>query len=254
MFEALNYEGVSSVIKLKPLKRLQITKLALPTFIVSGLLCLALVASLQLSWGTAYGQTTGGGLVLTKTVSANTILPGQTVTFTITLTNNTGTTTFGNVIITDNIPGQFDLISATTSKGTLRITGQRVRVELDSFAPGESVQIVIVTRAKRGAGNGPVTNRVRLDATDPIGNAVVREASADVMLEEAGEGGGEPPVTNPVIPGLPNTGSETLATQSNEAIPVWKLVGLGALLAIMLMSGALLVVESSGKKTGKKRE
>ncbi|HEX2910540.1 MAG TPA: DUF11 domain-containing protein [Chloroflexia bacterium] len=227
--------------KLQVLKR--IAPFSLPAFIVSGLLGLALVASFQLSWGTAYGQTAGSGdISITKTVSPTSIFPGQTVTFTIRVINNSATTTYNNVIVTDNMPGQFDVISATASKGTVRITGQRVVIQIDSLAPQELVEITIVTQARAGAGRGPVTNNVDLKAADPSGNPVAQSAFAEAVLSEAGSPEGQPPV----IPGLPNTGSQAVANNP-ATIPAWKLIALGLLGTVMLASAATMFLNRRGK-------
>ena len=69
---------------------------------------------------------------------------GETVVFTVTVTNE-GTATATNVVLTDAISDKLEGVSATSSKGTAHFdpATRKVTVNVGELAPGEVVKLVI---------------------------------------------------------------------------------------------------------------
>ncbi len=122
-------------------------------------------------------------LNISKTVDPPQSPVGTQVIFTVVVTNN-GTADASNVTVSDPVPSQFQVLSASTTKGAVQISGQVVSVSIGTMAPGEVVTITIVTRAQTPT-NGPVTNKataVYQDANggNPRGSSV--DASVDASI------------------------------------------------------------------------
>ncbi|MBN1430576.1 MAG: DUF11 domain-containing protein, partial [Anaerolineae bacterium] len=122
--------------------------------------------------------------VLSKSVSPSEALPGETVTWTI-IVSNPGTLPTRTVTITDNIPAQFTITEVTTTRGAITQTGNLVTVQIGVLQPGEQVTIVIKTVVKDAAPAGVVTN------TAYAGN-VSAEASIILFPKDLPATGGRP--------------------------------------------------------------
>ncbi|HUS14670.1 MAG TPA: DUF11 domain-containing protein [Chloroflexia bacterium] len=93
-----------------------------------------------------------------KSSTPYTVPVGAQLTYTI-LVANDGTADAHDVVMTDNVPGQLQIISVTTTKGDVQINGQRVVVSIGTLAPGESVTITIVAFV-RGGNDGDTIHNV----------------------------------------------------------------------------------------------
>ncbi len=99
-------------------------------------------------------------------------LPGEQITWTITLTNN-GTATATDVPVVDTLPDALRVDSATTSKGTVTIVGQTVTFLIDSIAPGETVQMQIVTTVLTSPLDGLFVNEAIIAVPDGAGGTTI---------------------------------------------------------------------------------
>jgi uncharacterized repeat protein (TIGR01451 family) len=99
-------------------------------------------------------------------------LPGEQLTWTITLTN-TGTATATDVPVVDTLPATLRVDSATTSKGTVTIAGQTVTFLIDSIAPGETVQMQIVTTVISSPLDGLFVNEAIIAVPDGAGGTTI---------------------------------------------------------------------------------
>jgi uncharacterized repeat protein (TIGR01451 family) len=81
---------------------------------------------------------------IVKSVSPPFAIPGVPITWTI-LVVNPSTTPLRDIVITDNVPDELDIISVTTSVGTRRIQGNRVTVRVPSLLVSEAVRIEVTT-------------------------------------------------------------------------------------------------------------
>lgn len=116
-------------------------------------------------------------------------LPGEQVTWVLTVIN-IGGATGTNVVISDTLRPELRVDSATTARGTATVSGNTVTFTIPTLAPGESVEMRIVTTVLRSPLAGLFTNTATLNALDSDGQPLTRTAS----------------VTLNVATGLPNTG------------------------------------------------
>ena len=104
-------------------------------------------------------------LVITKTGSPNPVQVGQTLIYTIGVTN-IGSSTSNNAILIDSIPSEIDYVSSTSTTGSpCDFPSGTVRCNLGNLAVGQSSTTTIVTTAK-SAGTANNTASVSSDETD----------------------------------------------------------------------------------------
>ncbi|GAB4201558.1 MAG: hypothetical protein OHK0022_23720 [Roseiflexaceae bacterium] len=188
---------------------------------------------------------------------------GEDVTFSIEVSNPEA---FGaeNVVVTDALPGYFDLLGVTATRGNVSVNGLLIRVTLGTLEPGEVVVITVRARVNQTAPtemvNG-VTLTTDSDSDIPTDNnssvVVVRlddlifppeqqtatalaltpspGAGSPTPTASPGSGGGSTaPTARPTPvrpPRMPNTGGE------DGSAPVLFLLGL----AVIALSGSLLL-------------
>ncbi len=99
-------------------------------------------------------------------------LPGEQITWTILLTN-TGSGTATNIPVVDTLPDALRIDSATTSRGTVSISGQTVTFTIDSIGPGETVQMQIVTTVISSPLDGQFVNEAIIPVPDGQGGTVI---------------------------------------------------------------------------------
>lgn len=95
-----------------------------------------------------------GGIIIadpfiTKTVSPPFALPGQSVTFTVTVTNPS-TVAATNVVVNDPIPNELEILSASATGGSTNVSGQNVTLTIPTLSPGATVTLTIQTRVRPG--------------------------------------------------------------------------------------------------------
>jgi len=126
-------------------------------------------------------------LTIGKIVNPAQVPVGTQVIFTIVVTNN-GTADAVKVTVSDPVPSQFQVLSASTTKGSVQINGQVVTVNIGTLAPGEVVTITIVTRAQTPT-LGPVPNKATaiyydLNGGNPNGSTVDASVDASIIKSE----------------------------------------------------------------------
>jgi uncharacterized repeat protein (TIGR01451 family) len=84
-------------------------------------------------------------LILAMSVQPPFALPGETVTWNITV-NNPANAPITNVTLTNLVPSELNILSTAATSGTANITGQMANFILDVLHPGETVTIAIITR------------------------------------------------------------------------------------------------------------
>jgi uncharacterized repeat protein (TIGR01451 family) len=133
-------------------------------------------------------------LSITKTVDKPlpqfTVLPGESLTYTIVVTNSTGDTV-RNVVVTDNLPAEVVFAScASTAGGVCSGSGNNRTITIPSLAQGAAATITIATTVAPGVGPGQVwTNTATVTsngATDP-----------NPANNTGNIGNGSPTLTNP---------------------------------------------------------
>lgn len=96
----------------------------------------------------------GGGIiiadpVISKSASPPFALPGDIVTFTVTVTNPSAVAAT-NVVVTDPIPNELEIISVSSTGGSTNTSGQTVTLTIPTLNPGTTVTMTIQTRVRAG--------------------------------------------------------------------------------------------------------
>ena len=86
-------------------------------------------------------------LTITKRASPTEVLPGDTVTIVIEACN-VGDATCENVVVSDALPPELEVISASASQGRAVIEGNGVRAEFGDLPPGACATLTIVARVR----------------------------------------------------------------------------------------------------------
>lgn len=130
----------------------------------------------------------GAILSVAKTASPSSITAGQTVTYTIVVTNPNlppDGTEAQDVSITDtNIIPNSTITNATTTDGTVQIFGQIVNVTaIPLIGPGESVTVTITVQTTPQTPNGIYVNTAIVNSSFAL--AVIATASVNVSATPA---------------------------------------------------------------------
>ena len=135
----------------------------------------------------AAGEVNQPVIDITKSVQPLLALPGEPLTWTITV-RNSSTIEANNVVVTDNIPDALDYVSNNPSAGTATVSGQTVTWTIGQLLPGQPQQIEIVTAVTNRV-DSALTNIATVDADsiDP------RDAAAEVGYVAALADTGETP-------------------------------------------------------------
>lgn len=158
---------------------------------------------------------------VTKSVSPSTVTVGETVVYTI-LVTNLGDAPAAGVAVDDTLPSFLALMEATATRGTVSTSGQSVRVEIGDLAPGETVEVRVSVRVTAPAAAPNNRNLAVVSSTTPDGNPDNNQASV--------------PVDAAAPPSLPNTSDPT-------TLPL-----LATALGLALVAGSLFV--RSGARRG----
>lgn len=102
---------------------------------------------------------TASDVTLSKVVFPPVASSGDTVDWTITLSNPTGSDV-SNISITDTIPGELAILSADATIGTVTISGQNVTLNIATLPAGASAVLTIRTRINNNTPAVVVTNSV----------------------------------------------------------------------------------------------
>ena len=166
---------------------------------------------------TAPGPTPTPGVsvadpAITKRGEPSLALPGELVTFVIEATN-TGQSAAVDVVITDTVPDYLEILSVTSSQGSVAVNGQQVTVEVGTIGSGYVVEIVIETR-------------VTPDAPAPL------DLSNVAVLSSPNGGERTSPPATIVVPDsrLPETGQQT-----GQMAPGIALIGLLTILVALMI-------------------
>ncbi|MGW2562466.1 DUF11 domain-containing protein [Streptomyces sp. NPDC001514] len=129
-------------------------------------------------------------LSITKTADPGAYTPGQTLTYTITVTNNGPTNQSSGYSVTDTIPA--GLVGATTTTAGCTITGSSLSCTAGALAVGESRDIT-VTGTVGADFAGILTNSAEVSGNDPdpdptnnIDSVDVPRARVDLSVEKDG--------------------------------------------------------------------
>jgi uncharacterized repeat protein (TIGR01451 family) len=133
---------------------------------------------------TATASTTVNGSVdlsITKTDSADPVVAGATLTYTIVVTNN-GPSTATNVVVTDPLPTGLVFASGTaTGGGTVTNSGSTVTASIPTLASGASATITIATTVATTA-TGTLSNTATVAGAETDTNTANNSAVAQTTI------------------------------------------------------------------------
>jgi uncharacterized repeat protein (TIGR01451 family) len=151
-----------------------------------------------------------GDPLVTKSADPSSGFPGDKIVFTITVRNNAPVPAT-DVTVDDSIPDVFAIDGASTSQGTVDVSGQRVHAVIGTIEPGGSVTIRISTTIRADAQPGQVDNIAVMTNNTPGDNPGNNTSTTTVTIE----GGGPPtPTAGPPPARLPPTGDGAAAANS----------------------------------------
>jgi len=104
-------------------------------------------------------------LTITKSASSDQALPGDQIVFTIQVCNE-GDATADNVVVSDALPSELEMVSASASQGTVVVEGNGMRAELGALLPGACASVTIVARVRADVAPGTqIRNVASVDGT-----------------------------------------------------------------------------------------
>lgn len=138
--------------------------------------------------------------VITKTGNPALARPGDTVVFTLTVTNS-GSAPAVNVIVTDPLPSQLVYISATAIQGTFTATSNMVLFTLGTVNPGQVLTLTLTTRIA-GSVVPPATIVNTATLVDDLGHTSSSSATIHITAGNL-PGTGEHPTDENGTPSIP---------------------------------------------------
>jgi len=86
-------------------------------------------------------------VAIVKSASPTEVLPGDLVTFNIQVCNE-GDATAASVIVSDKLPSELALVSASASQGVVMVEGDGMRAELGALLVGECATVTVVAQVR----------------------------------------------------------------------------------------------------------
>jgi uncharacterized repeat protein (TIGR01451 family) len=151
--------------------------------------------------------------IITKHVEPPFALPGESVVWTITVTNP-GPVAASNIVVEDSMPPEIEILSVSASAGKATFSGQKVKFTLSSLAAGASATVTINARV-RGNTKLPYVLCNTASLTSPVNQ------SAEACVASVGR--------------LPNTGE---SPWTSERLPLLALIVGVVGLALLLVNRA----------------
>jgi uncharacterized repeat protein (TIGR01451 family) len=109
----------------------------------------------------------------TMTVSSGGAAPGETLTYTIRVTNTSGLAATGynmyGVMVTDLLPKSLTPVGVTSTVGTTEVWGNLLTTDVGELVPGQAVTITVITSVREDTLPGAIiANRASLIYKDHI--------------------------------------------------------------------------------------
>lgn len=175
---------------------------------------------------------------IVKQADTTTVLPGDTFAYTL-VARNIGSKTAYDVIISDDVPQQLEVINLTSTKGDITLNGQTVTAYPRTLEAGEATEYRITVRVRAATTSGPITNTGRITTTttgDTPGNNTstvmveIRTPQRKIQIVQA----------PPSLASLPVTAESTQVPSlaALAAIPTVTWVGMFG--GLLLMFGGVL--------------
>ncbi len=117
---------------------------------------------------------------VTKTDSADPVIAGNQLTYTIIVTND-GPSTATNVVMTDALPTGVSFVSGTSTAGTVTNASGTVTANIGTLNPGATATVTVVG-AVAGTVRGTLTNTATVTRTETDTNAANNTATATTVV------------------------------------------------------------------------
>jgi len=101
---------------------------------------------------------------IVKQASTTAVLPGGTFAYTL-VARNIGSKPAFDVIVSDQVPQQFEVIDLASTKGDIRVQGQTVTAYPRTLEVGEAAEYRITVRVRANAKPGQIPNTGRITTT-----------------------------------------------------------------------------------------
>jgi large repetitive protein len=101
-------------------------------------------ATVTIGTGEGSGENSTGGLI-TKSVDKPFAQPGEQITWTVEVVNNTGAA-LTDVVVMDTLPDALEPLTAVTTHGSISLIGQQYQITIGTLTPNETAQITIRSR------------------------------------------------------------------------------------------------------------
>lgn len=122
-------------------------------------------------------------VAITKTESADPIIAGNQLTYTVTITN-TGPSTATNVTVTDVLPAGVTFVSATPSQGTATNSAGTITGTLGTIAPAATATIAIIVTVGAST-TGTLTNTATVTSTETDTNSANNSATQTTAVNQS---------------------------------------------------------------------
>jgi uncharacterized repeat protein (TIGR01451 family) len=168
---------------------------------------------------------------IVKRASSATALPGDRLSYTLTVTNQ-GQGAAHDVVVTDEVPRPLQVIDLQSSKGDIVVEGRRVTAYPRTLAPGETQTYTIVAQLPDGAAPGPLANTAIIITT--TGGDDPGDNTSTTIVEVL------PPLTKQSAPPRLPTTASPLDPEARPFLAIyWPLLALG--LGLLAFGGAARV-------------
>ena len=141
-------------------------------------------------------------LEITKTADPTDVFPGDLVTFVIEVCN-VGNKACEDVVVSDALPSELEVVSASASQGQAVIVGNGVRAEFGDLLPGACATLTIVARVRDDV--APCTQFTNVATIGGLVSNIVT-LTVPCLLPESGR-----TTTLAVVAGLAAMGASLLA-------------------------------------------
>ena len=135
------------------------------------------------------------GLTITKTSSPNPVDLGGTLTYQLTVKNDSSATST-DVVLTDDLPQGVQFVSATSTAAAIEQDGDTIKFDFGDLLPGESATGIIVVIANSP---GAVVNRAFVESRELARRTVTERTEVTGPPSPPSGGGGGAPPGRPVI-------------------------------------------------------
>jgi uncharacterized repeat protein (TIGR01451 family) len=184
---------------------------------------------------TVQNQTTGGVAAdANDTASAITAAPGDTLSYSITVSNNGGAASNGNndmagTKLTDSLPDGIELVSNPTTR--------TISEDLGTITPGKSVTKTYVVKVTDTTDGDTITNKACFTGNSTIGDNA--QSGCDVAIVKVKVPTQPTPPSTPTTPSSPSTPTTPSTPESTaDSLPNTGSTGLTA--ALVITGGAAL--------------